>query len=208
MCLSPLCKCWYVDIQKQAIPAPWPSPLLHHVGLSHCRYIEIFKSSRNEIRAYYEVPRRGMCGQRPGPYDRPMMAGPRGGFLTAGPGRGGTLMDTMRAGGGYGGGRQGRCLSWTIHSVLFNLDFDHFETHRLWFCSPYLNVCFILYPSVILYLPFLSRVRFVQVMVALTATTVSTATASATACLTSELEEIEEGEVKSRNHIQFTCLMD
>lgn len=71
------------------------------------RYIEIFKSSRNEIRAYYEVPRRGMGGQRPGPYDRPMMPGPRGGFLTAGPGRGGTLMDTMRGGGGYGGGRQG-----------------------------------------------------------------------------------------------------
>lgn len=49
-----------------------------------------------------------MAGQRPGPYDRPMMPGPRGGFLTAGPGRGATLMDTMRGGGGYGGGRQGK----------------------------------------------------------------------------------------------------
>lgn len=45
-----------------------------------------------------------MGGQRPGPYDRPMMGGPRGGFFGPGPGRGGSLMDTMRSGGGYGGG--------------------------------------------------------------------------------------------------------
>lgn len=65
------------------------------------RYIEIFKSSRNEIRAYYELPRR-MMGQRPGPYDRPMMG--RGGFFGPGPGRGGGLLDQMRSGGGYSGG--------------------------------------------------------------------------------------------------------
>lgn len=34
-----------------------------------------------------------------------MMGGPRGGFFGPGPGRGGTLMDTMRSGGGYGGGK-------------------------------------------------------------------------------------------------------
>lgn len=47
-----------------------------------------------------------MGSQRPGPYDRPMMGGPRGGFYGHGPGRGGALMDTMRSGGGYGGGKQ------------------------------------------------------------------------------------------------------
>lgn len=73
---------------------------------SYFRYIEIFKSSRNEIRAYYEVPRRGMGAQRPGPYDRPMMSGPRGGFFGPSPGRGATMMDNMRSGGGYGGGKQ------------------------------------------------------------------------------------------------------
>lgn len=46
-----------------------------------------------------------MGGQRPGPYDRPMMGGARGGFFGPGPGRGGALMDTMRSGGGYGGGK-------------------------------------------------------------------------------------------------------
>lgn len=45
-----------------------------------------------------------MGGQRPGPYDRPMMSGPRGGFFGPGSGRAGGLMDNMRSGGGYGGG--------------------------------------------------------------------------------------------------------
>lgn len=74
------------------------------MDVSSHRYIEIFKSSRNEIRAYYEVPRRGLGGQRPGPYDRPVMAGPRGGFFGSGPGRGGALMDNIRGSSSYGGG--------------------------------------------------------------------------------------------------------
>uniref|UniRef100_A0A3B3ZAE5 RRM domain-containing protein n=1 Tax=Periophthalmus magnuspinnatus TaxID=409849 RepID=A0A3B3ZAE5_9GOBI len=78
----------------------------HKERIGH-RYIEIFKSSRNEIRAYYEVPRRGLGGQRPGPYDRPVMSGPRGGFFGPSPGRGGALMDNIRGGGGYGGGYGG-----------------------------------------------------------------------------------------------------
>lgn len=86
------------------------------MGISCCRYIEIFKSNRNEIRAYYELPRRGMAGQRPGPYDRPMMGGPRGGFYGPGPGRGGALMETMRSGGGYGGGEPG---SVSMHVCTF-----------------------------------------------------------------------------------------
>ncbi|KAJ8013700.1 hypothetical protein DPEC_G00032510 [Dallia pectoralis] len=73
----------------------------HKERIGH-RYIEIFKSSRNEIRAYYELPRR-MMGQRPSPYDRPMIG--RGGFFP-GPGRGGALLDQMR-GGGYNGGYGG-----------------------------------------------------------------------------------------------------
>lgn len=80
----------------------------HKERIGH-RYIEIFKSSRNEIKAYYEVPRRGLGGQRPGPYDRPSMTGPRGGFYSPSPGRGGSLMDNIRGGGGggYGGGYGG-----------------------------------------------------------------------------------------------------
>ncbi|XP_020555177.1 heterogeneous nuclear ribonucleoprotein H isoform X2 [Oryzias latipes] len=75
----------------------------HKERIGH-RYIEIFKSSRNEIRAYYDVPRRGLGGQRPGPYDRPMMSGPRGGYYGPGSARSGVLMDNIRTGGGYGGG--------------------------------------------------------------------------------------------------------
>ncbi|XP_051504007.1 heterogeneous nuclear ribonucleoprotein H3-like isoform X3 [Myxocyprinus asiaticus] len=75
----------------------------HKERIGH-RYIEIFKSSRNEMRAYYEAPRR-MMAQRPSPYDRPIMG--RGGFFGPGPGRGDAVLDQMRSGGGYSGGYGG-----------------------------------------------------------------------------------------------------
>ncbi|XP_008308812.1 heterogeneous nuclear ribonucleoprotein H3 isoform X2 [Cynoglossus semilaevis] len=78
----------------------------HKERIGH-RYIEIFKSSRNEIRAYYEPARRGVGAQRPGPYDRPMVSGPRGGFFGPSLNRGGSMMNNMRGGGGYGGGYSG-----------------------------------------------------------------------------------------------------
>lgn len=41
-------------------------------------------------------------GQRPSPYDRPMMG--RGSIFGPGPGRGGAGLDQMRSGSGYSGG--------------------------------------------------------------------------------------------------------
>ncbi|KAJ8276283.1 hypothetical protein COCON_G00080350 [Conger conger] len=67
----------------------------HKERIGH-RYIEIFKSSRAEVRTHYEPPRKAMGMQRPGPYDRP--GGGRG-YNSAG--RGGSF-DRMRRG-GYGG---------------------------------------------------------------------------------------------------------
>nr|XP_061796087.1 heterogeneous nuclear ribonucleoprotein H-like isoform X1 [Nerophis lumbriciformis] len=75
----------------------------HKERIGH-RYIEIFKSSRVEIRSYYDEPRRAIGGQRPSPYDRPVMEGPRGGYFSSGPSRCGSLMDSMRSVGGYGRG--------------------------------------------------------------------------------------------------------
>ncbi|XP_038599436.1 heterogeneous nuclear ribonucleoprotein H3 isoform X3 [Ornithorhynchus anatinus] len=63
----------------------------HKERIGH-RYIEIFKSSRSEIKGFYDPPRR-MLGQRPGPYDRPL--GGRGGYYGAGRG--------SMGGHGYGG---------------------------------------------------------------------------------------------------------
>ncbi|XP_035290229.1 heterogeneous nuclear ribonucleoprotein H-like isoform X3 [Anguilla rostrata] len=68
----------------------------HKERIGH-RYIEIFKSSRAEVRTNYEPPRKAMGMQRPGPYDRP--GGGRG-YNSAG--RGGSF-DRMRRG-GYGVG--------------------------------------------------------------------------------------------------------
>ncbi|XP_033908066.1 heterogeneous nuclear ribonucleoprotein H-like isoform X2 [Acipenser ruthenus] len=68
----------------------------HKERIGH-RYIEIFKSSRSEVRTHYEPPRKPMGMQRPGPYDRP-----GGGRGYNNMGRGGSF-DRMRRG-GYGGG--------------------------------------------------------------------------------------------------------
>uniref|UniRef100_A0A1A8H4G1 Heterogeneous nuclear ribonucleoprotein H3 (2H9) n=1 Tax=Nothobranchius korthausae TaxID=1143690 RepID=A0A1A8H4G1_9TELE len=76
----------------------------HKERIGH-RYIEIFKSSRWEIKFHHEVPRRGAASQRPGPYDRPVMSGSKGSLYGAS--RSGALMDSMRSGGGYGGGYSG-----------------------------------------------------------------------------------------------------
>lgn len=62
------------------------------------RYIEIFKSSRAEVRTHYEPQRKVMGMQRPGPYDRP--GGGRG-YNSIGRG---VSFERMRRG-GYGGGK-------------------------------------------------------------------------------------------------------
>ncbi|OXB74726.1 UNVERIFIED_CONTAM: hypothetical protein H355_001558 [Colinus virginianus] len=74
----------------------------HKERIGH-RYIEIFKSSKSEIRGFSDMPRRMMGQQRPGPYDRPL--GGRGGYYGAGRG---SMYDRMRrGGGGYDGGMGG-----------------------------------------------------------------------------------------------------
>lgn len=67
------------------------------------RYIEIFKSSRAEVRTHYEPQRKPMGMQRPSPYDRP--SGSRSYSMM---GRGGSY-ERMRRGGYGGGGRQTDC---------------------------------------------------------------------------------------------------
>ncbi|KAJ8014938.1 hypothetical protein DPEC_G00020960 [Dallia pectoralis] len=75
----------------------------HKERIGH-RYIEIFKSSRAEVRTHYEPQRKTMGMQRPGPYDRP--SGGRGYNMMGG--RGGGSYDRMRRGGYGGGGSEGR----------------------------------------------------------------------------------------------------
>lgn len=67
-----------------------------------------------------------MGGQRPGPYDRPVMSGPRGAFFGpgSGSGRGGGLMDTVRSGGGYGGSSGGGEKSLRLQKSHPQFGFD------------------------------------------------------------------------------------
>lgn len=98
---------WIVHLVIENIV--WPFIIIRqlvHVFLlvprksSFIRYIEIFKSSKSEIRGFCDMPRRMMGQQRPGPYDRPL--GGRGGYYGAGRG---SMYDRMRrGGGGYDGG--------------------------------------------------------------------------------------------------------
>ncbi|XP_025919115.1 heterogeneous nuclear ribonucleoprotein H isoform X6 [Apteryx rowi] len=68
----------------------------HKERIGH-RYIEIFKSSRAEVRTHYDPPRKLMAMQRPSPYDRPGVAR---GYNSLGRGSG---FERMRRG-AYGGG--------------------------------------------------------------------------------------------------------
>lgn len=99
------------------------------------RYIEIFKSSRAEVRTHYEPQRKVMGMQRPGPYDRP-----GGGRGYNSMGRGVSFERTRR--GGYGGdGRYGDSSSsfqsTTGHCVhMRGLPYRATETDIYNFFSP------------------------------------------------------------------------
>ncbi|XP_006138269.1 heterogeneous nuclear ribonucleoprotein H isoform X1 [Pelodiscus sinensis] len=71
----------------------------HKERIGH-RYIEIFKSSRAEVRTHYDPPRKLLAMQRPGPYDRP---GVGRGYNSLGRGSGFERMRRGAYGGGYGG---------------------------------------------------------------------------------------------------------
>uniref|UniRef100_A0A8C2MCG5 RRM domain-containing protein n=1 Tax=Cricetulus griseus TaxID=10029 RepID=A0A8C2MCG5_CRIGR len=64
------------------------------------RYIEIFKSSRAEVRTHYDPPRKLMAMKLPGPYDRPEAGR---GYNSIGRGAGFGRMRRDAYGGGYGG---------------------------------------------------------------------------------------------------------
>ncbi|XP_019361719.1 PREDICTED: heterogeneous nuclear ribonucleoprotein H isoform X1 [Gavialis gangeticus] len=100
----------------------------HKERIGH-RYIEIFKSSRAEVRTHYDPPRKLLAMQRPGPYDRP---GVGRGYSSLGRGSGFERMRRGAYGGGYGGyddyngyndgygfgsDRFGRDLEWTLFST-------------------------------------------------------------------------------------------
>ncbi|XP_067422346.1 heterogeneous nuclear ribonucleoprotein H isoform X2 [Emydura macquarii macquarii] len=71
----------------------------HKERIGH-RYIEIFKSSRAEVRTHYDPPRKLLAMQRPGPYDRP---GVGRGYSSLGRGSGFERMRRGAYGGGYAG---------------------------------------------------------------------------------------------------------
>ncbi|KAM7322396.1 hypothetical protein ACRRTK_017901 [Alexandromys fortis] len=71
----------------------------HKERIGH-KYIEIFKSSRAEVRTHYDPPRKLMTMQRPGPYDRPRAGR---GYNSIGRGAGFERMRRGTYSGGYGG---------------------------------------------------------------------------------------------------------
>uniref|UniRef100_A0A8C2FX28 Heterogeneous nuclear ribonucleoprotein H1 n=1 Tax=Cyprinus carpio TaxID=7962 RepID=A0A8C2FX28_CYPCA len=106
----------------------------HKERIGH-RYIEIFKSSRAEVRTHYEPQRKVMAMQRPGPYDRP--GGGRG-YNSMGRG---VSFERMRRGGYGGDGRYGDSgssfQSTTGHCVhMRGLPYRATETDIYNFFSP------------------------------------------------------------------------
>lgn len=95
MAMTTLFSCVTKYLYEQTnVFSPLPIPFPHEQCF---RYIEIFKSSRAEVRTHYDPPRKLMAMQRPGPYDRP---GAGRGYNSIGRGAG---FERMRRG-AYGGG--------------------------------------------------------------------------------------------------------
>uniref|UniRef100_A0A3B3SBZ5 Heterogeneous nuclear ribonucleoprotein H1 n=1 Tax=Paramormyrops kingsleyae TaxID=1676925 RepID=A0A3B3SBZ5_9TELE len=109
----------------------------HKERIGH-RYIEIFKSSRAEVRTHYEPARKGLGVQRPGPYDRP---GAGRGYSSAGRGASFDRMRRGTYGGGVSDGRYGdggsNFQSTTGHCVhMRGLPYRASETDIYNFFSP------------------------------------------------------------------------